>query len=61
MPIIDGKQVDIHDFLENDGVECQNCGMEISDEEQFEFKEQIYCCDCIVGAVISEGCVKQIK
>lgn len=33
MPMIDGKQVDIHDFLENDGVECRNCGMEISGEE----------------------------
>lgn len=61
MPIVDGKHVDVHDFLENDGVECRNCGMEISDEEQFELKDRIYCCDCVLGAVIREGCVKQIK
>ena len=48
-------------IIENDGVECTNCGMEISDEEQFEFKDHTYCCDCIVGALVNEGYIKQIK
>lgn len=61
MSIINGKHIDLHDIIENDGVECTNCGMEISDEEQFEFKDHTYCCDCIVGALVNEGYIKQIK
>ena len=61
MPIINGEHIDLHDIIKKDGVECPNCGVEMSDEEQFEFKDHIYCCVCIVGALVNEGYIKQIK